>query len=88
MEEEFKRSAYYVKQLNKDLTNKVIDDEQYFILYAKEMDNLFEIMSNKVNRFEVINHKRNDLPIGRYLVHKDVIDISYQDDYMTLKVFI
>ena len=48
----------------------------------------------EITRLEVINHADNDKPIGRILtLHKELgdfnsIELSYQDDGRTLKVFI
>lgn len=47
-----------------------------------------------VTRFEVINHAKNDRPIGRILtLYKEMnhfinIELSYQDGGRTLKVFL
>ena len=49
---------------------------------------------DKVNRIEVINHAKNDKPIGRLLVlykelgHFEEVDFSVQDDEQTLKIFL
>ena len=48
----------------------------------------------KVTRFEVINHAKNDKRIGRLLTlykerqHFNVVELSFQDGGKTLKVFI
>ena len=47
-----------------------------------------------VTRFEVINHAKNDMGIGRVMTlykgmnHFTNIELSYQDDGKTLKVFL
>ena len=48
----------------------------------------------KITRLEVINHAKNDRPIGRILtLYKelndfDFLDIDLQDDGQTLKIFL
>lgn len=43
----------------------------------------------KVTRFEVIDHRNGSLKPGRaFVVHGCKIELSYQDDGRTLKVFI
>lgn len=48
----------------------------------------------KITRLEVINHAKNDKPIGRILtLYKelndfDFLDIDLQDDGQTLKIFL
>lgn len=48
----------------------------------------------EITRLEVINHAKNDMPIGRILtLHKELeqfnsIEVSYQDGGMTLKIFL
>ena len=47
-----------------------------------------------INRIEVINHAKNDKPIGRLLVlykelgHFEEVEFSVQDDGQTLKIFL
>lgn len=49
---------------------------------------------DKINRIEVINHAKNDKPIGRLLVlykelgHFEEMEVSLQDDGQTLKIFL
>ena len=53
-----------------------------------------ELTVEKINRIEVINHAKNDKPIGRLLVlYKELgdfeeVDFSIQDDGQTLKIFL
>ena len=48
----------------------------------------------EITRLEVINHAKNDKPIGRILtLYKDLgdftsIELSYQDGKRTLKIFL
>lgn len=48
----------------------------------------------EITRLEVINHAKNDRPIGRILtLHKELgdfksIELSYQDGRRTLKIFL
>ena len=48
----------------------------------------------KIDRIEIINHAKNDKPIGRLLtLYKDLghfgsLDFEIQDDDKTLKIFI
>jgi hypothetical protein len=48
----------------------------------------------EITRLEVINHTKNDHPVGRILtLYKELgdfksIDLSYQDGKRTLKIFI
>lgn len=48
----------------------------------------------EINRIEVINHAKNDKPIGRLLVlykdlgHFEEVEFSIQDDGQTLKIFL
>ena len=48
----------------------------------------------EITRLEVINHAKNDMPIGRILtLYKELedfnkIEIFYQDGGMTLKIFL
>ena len=48
----------------------------------------------EITRFEVINHTKNDHPIGRILtLYKEMgdfnsIELSYQDGKRTLKIFL
>ena len=50
--------------------------------------------TSKINRFEVINHARNDESIGRLLTlykelgHFDSIEVAIQDDGRTMKIFL
>lgn len=50
--------------------------------------------TEKITRLEVINHAKNDKPIGRILtLYKeledfDFLDINLQDDGQTLKIFL
>ena len=59
------------------------------IIMDEELINVEEI-----NRIEVINHAKNDKPIGRLLVlYKELgdfeeVDFSVQDDGQTLKIFL
>lgn len=52
------------------------------------------IQTEKINRVEVINHAKNDKPVGRILtLYKelndfDSIDIEIQDGGKTLKIFL
>jgi hypothetical protein len=49
---------------------------------------------SKITRLEVINHAKNDKPVGRILTlykemgHFENIELSYQDDGKTLKIFL
>lgn len=49
---------------------------------------------NEITRLEVINHAKNDHPIGRILtLYKELgdfksIELSYQDGKRTLKIFL
>ena len=53
-----------------------------------------KIDEDKITRIEVINHAKNDKPIGRILVlHKelrdfDVVEFDLQDGNRTLKIFL
>jgi len=48
----------------------------------------------EITRLEIINHAKNDMPIGRILtLYKELeqfnsIEVSYQDGGMTLKIFL
>jgi len=48
----------------------------------------------EITRLEVINHAKNDMPIGRILtLYKELedfnkIEVFYQDGGMTLKIFL
>jgi len=48
----------------------------------------------KLNRLEIINHAKNDKPVGRLLTlykklgHFNNLDFSVQDDGQTLKIFL
>ena len=59
------------------------------IIMDEELINVEEI-----NRIEVINHAKNDKPIGRLLVlykefgHFEKVEFSVQDDGQTLKIFL
>ena len=52
------------------------------------------INDSKITRIEIINHAKNDHPIGRMIsLHKllgdfDAIDISIQDGGKTMKIFL
>ena len=58
-----------------------------------EEDTIY-VDSDKINRIEVINHAKNDKPIGRLLVlykelgHFEEVEFSVQDDGQTLKIFL
>ena len=58
-----------------------------------EEDTIY-VDSDKINRIEVINHAKNDKPIGRLLVlykelgHFEEMEVSLQDDGQTLKIFL
>ena len=53
-----------------------------------------ELTVEKINRIEVINHAKNNKPIGRLLVlykelgHFEEMEVSLQDDGQTLKIFL
>ena len=53
-----------------------------------------QAMNNKLTRLEIINHAKNELPIGRTLtLYKELgdfnsLDFSYQDSERTLKIFL
>lgn len=53
-----------------------------------------EQKESKVTRLEVINHAKNDKPVGRILtLYKELgdfeqIELAYQDGGRTLKIFI
>ena len=53
-----------------------------------------QIDGTKINRVEVINHAKNDHPIGRLLtLYKELgdfksIELSLQDGKQTLKIFL
>ena len=53
-----------------------------------------EIPQIEITRLEVINHAKNDHPIGRMLtLYKELgdfksIELSYQDGIRTLKIFL
>ncbi len=57
-------------------------------------NNELETKLEKVTRFEVINHGNNKKPIGRLLtLYKELedfneVELSFQDDGKTLKIFI
>lgn len=48
----------------------------------------------EITRLEIINHAKNDKPVGRILtLYKELgdfnsIELSYQDGGMTLKIFL
>ena len=52
------------------------------------------IDQSKISRLEIINHAKNDLPIGRVMtLYKstrdfDSIEVSLQDEGKTLKIFL
>jgi hypothetical protein len=49
---------------------------------------------SQVNRLEIINHAKNDKPVGRILTlykelgHFEHIEVVYQDNGKTLKIFL
>jgi hypothetical protein len=53
-----------------------------------------ETPNGEITRLEVINHAKNDKPVGRLLTlykelgHFQQVDLSYQDDCKTLKIFL
>ena len=61
-------------------------------------DKVIDIMNNdkdaNITRLEIINHAKNDKPVGRILTlykemgHFENIELSYQDDGKTLKIFL
>ena len=59
-----------------------------------DYNSLPEPKESKVTRLEVINHAKNDKPIGRILtLYKELgdfeqIELAYQDGGRTLKIFI
>lgn len=71
-------------------------DLAYGLKEIKTMDNNNEVKidTDKINRVEVINHAKNDHPVGRLLVlYQELgdfkrIEISVQDDQRTLKIFL
>lgn len=60
----------------------------------KRNDSIPEPKESKVTRLEVINHAKNDKPVGRILtLYKELgdfeqIELAYQDGGKTLKIFI
>ena len=80
-----------IDQINKSYNeykgiNEAIDDAAYYIhqLHLKDLENIF----NNIIRFEVINHKRKDIEIGKILTHYSPIKAYLQDDNKTLKIFL
>jgi hypothetical protein len=69
-----------------NLRNKLDDDEW------RALENSSD--ENKVTRLEIINHAKNDEPVGRLLtLYKELGDfnrvlIDYQDHGRTLKIFL
>lgn len=59
-------------------------------IYCEELDST----ETKITRLEVINHTKNDYPVGRILTlykelnHFNSIELSFQDGGKTLKVFL
>lgn len=57
-------------------------------------EELINDLLEKVTRFEVINHAKNDKAVGRLLTLRKALDhfkniqLSLQDDGKTLKIFI
>lgn len=55
---------------------------------------MVNINDSKITRIEVINHAKNDRPVGRLLtLYKelgdfDIVDISMQDGGKTMKIFL
>jgi hypothetical protein len=64
--------------------------------FSEEIQKALEMETpeGEITRLEVINHAKNDKPVGRLLTlykelgHFEQIDLSYQDDYKTLKIFL
>jgi hypothetical protein len=58
------------------------------------MEEKKEIKEVEITRLEVINHAKNDRPIGRILtLYKELgdfqsIELAYQDGKRTLKIFL
>jgi hypothetical protein len=69
-----------------NLRNKLDDDEW------RALENSSD--ENKVTRLEIINHADNKRPVGRLLtLYKELgdfneIELSYQDNKRTLKIFL
>jgi len=69
---------------------------EYIIEQVGMKDQMSHQLRNDYNvtRFEVINHAKNDMGIGRVMTlykgmnHFTNIELSYQDDGKTLKVFL
>lgn len=79
-----------VTQLQEWLSSHLTHEQQMqfegLFQQAKEM----ELNLSKVKRFEVINHTKNNLEIGRVLTTRGFtsLEASIQDGGCTLKIFI
>jgi hypothetical protein len=96
----------YVHMKNQQIIDQIIlqlkqidvDGEtmEYIIEQVGMKDQMLHQLRNDYNvtRFEVINHAKNDMGIGRIMtLYKDMnhftnIELSYQDGGKTLKVFL
>ena len=70
-------------------------NEEWDELVDNARSNLItEDKNSKITRLEIINHAKNDKPVGRILTlykemgHFENIELSYQDDGKTLKIFL
>jgi hypothetical protein len=80
-------------QLLKDVDGETME---YIITQVGMNDQMSHQLRNdySVTRFEVINHAKNDMGVGRVMTlykemnHFNNIELSYQDDGKTLKVFL
>jgi len=96
----------YVHMKNQQIINQIIlqlkqmevDGEtmEYIIEQVGMKEQMLHQLKNDYNvtRFEVINHAKNDMQVGRVMtLYKETndftdIELSYQDNGKTLKVFL
>jgi hypothetical protein len=96
----------YVHMKNQQIIDQIILQLKQIDVDGETMECIIEQVGMKdqmlsqlrsdynVTRFEVINHAKNDMRVGRIMAwykelrHFTNIELSYQDDGKTLKVFL
>ena len=57
-------------------------------LFKTGTERLIELDTSFVNRFEVIDHREKAPDAGRCFISRGKIELSFQDDNKTLKIFV
>lgn len=78
-----------LEQSYENIANVLFGKKESLLFDRKpETEELIEVDTSKVTRFEVIDHRKNAPDAGRCFIARSDIKISFQDDNKTLKIFV